>query len=71
MMGPEPNVWTPSNTQDALPSLNFQTVKALISYTKYLVIQDAKNAKQNNDDSSDVEGFSFTSYRHFSKHTKA
>ena len=33
--------------------------------------QDAKNAKQNNDDSSDVEGFSFTSYRHFSKHTKA
>ena len=23
MMGPEPNVWTPSNTQDALPSLNF------------------------------------------------
>ena len=39
MMGPEPNVWTPSNTQDALPSLNFQTVKALISYTKYLVIQ--------------------------------
>lgn len=68
MMGPEPNVWTPSNTQDALPSLNFSDSESFDKlYKVFSNSQDAKNAKQNNDDSSDVEGFSFTSYRHFSK----
>ena len=68
MMGPEPNVWTPSNTQDALPSLNFSDSESFDKlYKVFSNSQDAKNAKQNNDDSSDVGGFSFTSYRHFSK----
>lgn len=68
MMGPEPNVWTPSNTQDALPSLNFSDSESFDKlYKVFSNSKDAKNAKQNNDDSSDVEGFSFTSYRHFSK----
>lgn len=55
MMGPEPNVWTPSNTQDALPSLNFSDSESFDKlYKVFSNSQDAKNAKQNNDDSSDV-----------------
>ena len=72
MMGPEPNVWTPSNTQDALPSLNFSDSESFDKlYKVFSNSQDAKNAKQNNDDSSDVGDSVLLVIAISQKHTKA
>lgn len=68
MMGPEPNVWTPSNTQDALPSWNFSDTESFDKlYEVFSNSKDTKNVKGNNKNASEFEGFNFGDYQYISK----